>query len=193
MNDMLATEATPTPAAPAAEHPYLETWSRNERMRHVPTIAWLAHKLDGDVRHRAEKLLAAYSTAPHDHPLHAQIDECFKALCRALDRLAEIARHHRNGHPPAELGHRLSWSISHAVSNLNTIDASTFGRRFPVQTFERSKAEPLYAAFLVVLQQVEKLVPLARAIDPNLDEKLLEGLVVLANPVDERMLKPIVA
>ena len=161
-------------------------------MRHIPSVAWITQKVDVDVRRRTEKLAAAYAKAPSDHPLRSEIDEVFRCFCRALDRLADIARHTRgNGHPPNDLGSRLSWTISHAVSHLNTVDPGTFGRRFPVQTFERSKAEPLYAALLVVLQQLEQLTELMRAVDPGVDERLLEGLVVLENPVDQRMLQPI--
>ena len=191
MNVMLATEpGTPTAEKPAT-HTLTETWAENEPMRHIPALSWIVRKLDADVRRRAEKLASSFAGSPADHPSHAAIDEQFKSLCRALDRLAEIARHGRNGHPPNDLVGRVNWAVSNAVSHLNAVDAQTFGRRFPVQTFERGKSEPLYAAFLVVLYQVDRLTESIRTLDRRIDERLLEGQQTLSNPVDERMLTPI--
>ena len=189
MKVILATEAN----AKEREHPLLENWAENEPMRHIPSTGWMVQKLDGDVRRRAEKLAHSFSSAPAAHPQHGAIADAFKILCRSLDRLAELAKHARGNAPSSshDLASRVSWSVTHAVSHLNMVDSSTFGRRFPVQTLDRSKAEPLYAAFLTVLHQVEKITELVRQVDSRIDERLLEGMVVLANPVDERMLKPI--
>ena len=77
------------------------------------------------------------------------------------------------------------------MTNLGTVDAGTFGRRFPFHTFERSKGEPLYGALLVTIRCVERLVEQIRVVDQGVDERLLSGLVTLSNPVDERMLRPI--
>lgn len=196
MNSMLATEsATGAPAAPAekpsAAHPLLETWSRNERMRHIPSIDWIAQKLDNDVRRAFEIIVSPIVELPQDDVRRLSSEEELRAFCRAVDRLAEVARHTRNGHPPTELAERVRFAINHAVANLRSVDPNTFGRRLPFQTLERSKGEPLYAALLVVLQHLEKVKALVRTIDRNVDERLLEGLVVLSNPVDARMLKPI--
>jgi hypothetical protein len=193
MKVMLATEPNALASGKESEHPLLENWAENETMRHIPTIAWMVQKLDGDVRRRAEKLAHSFTASPADHPLHGTVADAFKVLCRAFDRLAETAKHARgNTQPPAhDLASRVSWSVTHAVAHLNMVDTHTFGRRFPVQTLDRSKAEPLYAAFLTVLHQVEKITGLMRDVDPRIDERLLEGMVVLANPVDDRMLKPI--
>ena len=49
---MTLTEATEKPAT----KPSLEVWGRNELMRHVPSLEWLAWKLDQDLRHRIDKL-----------------------------------------------------------------------------------------------------------------------------------------
>ncbi|HWW61723.1 MAG TPA: hypothetical protein VN181_10185 [Thermoanaerobaculia bacterium] len=137
---MLATDAN------AGSHPHLETWADNERMRHVPSLAWIVEKLDVDLRHRIEALVPALD------------ESTTRALCRALDRLADLGRHTRtNGHAPNELGARIAWALDHTVSNVKSIDANLFGRRFPMQTHERSKAEPLYAALLVVIEQVKAL------------------------------------
>lgn len=137
---MLATDAN------AVTDSHLETWADNERMRHVPTLPWIVEKLDVDLRHRIE------AVAP-------SLDETsVRALCRALDRLADLGRHTRtNGHAPNDLTARVTWALEHAVANLRSIDANLFGRRFPMQTHERSKAEPLYAALLVVIEQVKSL------------------------------------
>jgi hypothetical protein len=174
---MLATEPTTT-------SPLLETWSQNERLRHIPTASWMAQKLETDIRQRVEKLYASYAALPHDHAAHADLEHAFRTLCRDLDRVADVARRPRGQHhPPADLGHRIGWAISHAVANLNASDADTFGRRLPFQTFERSNAEPLYAAILSVIQRVQHLQELVRAIDPRIDEKLYDGLVVLQTPL----------
>jgi hypothetical protein len=196
MNSMLATElTTDTPAATpekaVATHPLLETWSKNERMRHIPSIEWMTQKVDRDVRRTFEHLWTPFAALAADDPRRATIEELFRNLCRAIDRLAEVAKHSRTGHVPNDLGERIRQAIHHAVANLRSVDPNSFGRRFPFQTLERSKAEPLYGALLVVLQQLDRTRTLVRTIDPGLDERLLEGLVVLANPVDARMLKPI--
>src|SRR3954454_11680938 len=68
----------------------------------------------------------------------------------------------------------IPWALNHAASCLKTVDAHTFGRRNPVQTHERSKAEPLYAALLVVLHDLDKITPVIREIDPAIDEQLLQ-------------------
>ena len=81
--------------------------------------------------------------------------------------------------------------INHTVQSLNAVDANLFGRRFPVQTHERSKGEPVYGALLAVMYHVERLIVLARPIDPDLDEKLLHGLVVLEQPVNDQTRRPI--
>jgi len=137
---MLATDAT------ATTHPHLETWADNERMRHVPSLAWIVEKLDSDLRHRIDALLPSLD------------DTTSRSLCRALDRLADLGRHTRtNGHAPNDVAGRVTWALEHAVSNVRSIDANLFGRRFPMQTHERSKAEPLYAALLVVIELVKAL------------------------------------
>jgi hypothetical protein len=170
----------------------LETWSQNERMRHIPSVDWMIRKLDGDLRRRAEKLLEPVVALAPDDPRRVAIEQDLRALSSALDRVASVAKQGRhNGHVPADLQGRVGWGISHAVTNLRTVDPELFGRRFPFHTFERSKAEPLYGAFLAVIQILNRIVPQVRAVDSGLDERLMEGLVVLENPVDERMLKPI--
>jgi hypothetical protein len=182
---MLATDEQSTPASePDASHAPQETWSHNERMRHVPPITWIIQKLDGDLRHRIEKLHAVYAALPANDPRHAPLEHELRALCRAIDRVAAVAKRPRgNDHPPADLSHRISWAISHAVTNLKEADADTFGRRFPFQTFERSNAEPLWAALLSVIDHVQRLVPRIREIDAQIDERLYEGLVTLSEPL----------
>src|SRR5688572_21759501 len=98
----LATEAEDTPASEPEPHvaPHatlLEVWPQNERMRHIPSAAWMAHKLDVDLRHRVDALYGVYANAGH----HAEMEKEIRALCRALDRVADVARRVRgNQHPP---------------------------------------------------------------------------------------------
>ena len=77
------------------------------------------------------------------------------------------------------------------MAKLTAVDPTTFGHRYPFHLFERSPGEPMYGALAALIQTVEQLVPLIRAADPDVDERLLEGLVVLKDPVDSRMLQPI--
>src|ERR1043165_2301969 len=144
--NMTLTEATEKPAT----KPLLEVWGRNEVMRHVPSLEWLVWKVDHDLRRRIEKLYAAVAALPHDDPRRGAIDEHARALCRAIDRLAETARHTRINQPPNDLGERLSWPLNPAVSCLTALDPTLFGRRQPFHTFERSKSEPLYGALVAV-------------------------------------------
>jgi hypothetical protein len=177
---MLATEEE---TAPAHDHSLLEHWPGNERMRHVPSLRWIVEKLDHDIRRRVEKLLVPWSDVPASDPRHAAIESELRALCRSLDRVADVARRGKSGHAPNDLTQRVRWSLDHAVQNLNAADADTFGRRFPFHTFERSYAEPLWGATLTVIQHVQNLVPLIREIEPDIDERLYEGLVNLVEPL----------
>jgi hypothetical protein len=183
MDSTLATEAPKTSL--------LESWEGNERMRHIPLLEWMIGKVDGGLRLTVEKSLTPILGLPSDDPRRTRTDADLRNLCKALDRLAEVARHERQSAAQGDLPHRIEAAFDHAVESLRSLDADLIGRRFPFQTFERSKAEPLYSALLVVMNIVDRIVPLAREIEPDLDERLLEGLVVLGNPVDERMLRPI--
>ena len=181
MNSTLATE----PTEKVASKPLLETWGKNERMRHIPPLAWITEKLDIDLRRRIDKLIAAIGSVPSGEPADIEL----RALCRSIDRLADAAKFSRpTNHAPAELGARITWAINHAVSALGSLDANLFGRRYPFQTLERSKGETLYGGLLVVIQHVHRVAAVARMMDSNLDERLLEGLVVLQEPLrEERM------
>ncbi len=188
----LTEEQTTPPAMEPAAPPHsslLETWPQNERMRHIPAIGWLSQKLDSDLRRKIDALWLAYSRLPADDPHHAELEKEFRLLCRALDRVADVARRTRGSHhPPTELGQRITWGLNHAVSNLGLVDSETFGRRFPFQTFERSNAEPLWAAMLSVIEHVHRLIELVREIDRGIDEQMFEGLVTLQTPLETRPL-----
>jgi hypothetical protein len=185
---MLATEEPPEESTapahdPAPRRALLEQWSANERMRHVPPIPWIVQKLDQDVRHRIEKLLVPYSDVASNDPRHAPLDAELRALCRSLDRIAFAAGRGRGGHPPNDLPSKVRWALDHAVQNLSGADADLFGRRYPMQTFERSNAEPLWGATLAAIQHLHKLVDLVREIEPDIDERIYEGLVTLNEPL----------
>ena len=161
MNSTLATELTDKPATRSL----LETWGKNERMRHVPTIEWIVDKLDRDLRHR----ISVLATSPTNDAIDAEL----KALCRAIDRLADAAKHSRAAaQPPAELAARLDSAITHAISCLNSLDPNLFARRYPFQTFERSKAELIYGALLVVIDRTHRVTELVRSVDRSVDERL---------------------
>jgi len=168
---MTAIEATTEqhPERPA----HLETWSTNEVMRHVPSLEWIVRKLDVDVRHRVETLWSPVSSLATADPRYPAIEREFQALCRALDHLADSAKHIRNTHVPGDLAIHIPWALNHAASCLRTLDGAIFNRRFPVQTHERSKAEPIYAGLLVVLQCVEKVTERVAELEPGIYEKLM--------------------
>jgi hypothetical protein len=182
MNSTVANEVSEG----AAPKPLLETWGKNERIRHVPTIEWIVQKLEIDLRRRIGQLYESFTALPAGDSRWAAIEAEFRALCRSIDRLAEAARHGRvSNHAPAEIGARIDWEINHAISSLNSLDPTLFGRRYPFQAFERSKAEPIYGALLLVIDRVTRLTKIVRPIDPGIDERLLEGLVVLQSPLRE--------
>jgi hypothetical protein len=163
MNSTLATEPTEKPTT----HSLLETWGKNERMRHIPTATWIVDKLDHDLRRRIN-VLASSST-------NEAIESEIKILCKAIDRLADAAKHSRAAvQPPGETAARIDFAITHAVSCLNSLDANLFGRRYPFQSFERSKGESIYGALLVVIDRVHRLTEMVRAIDKTVDERLSE-------------------
>ena len=183
MTDTLATEVTDSVPS-TAEAPPLEQWHSNERMRHIPRVHWMADKLDGDLRTRIERACSAIESVAPDDPRRLDAGEIERSLCRALERLAEVAKHNRGQlHPPNELSRHITWSIQHAVASLRSADDDAIGRRFPFHTGERSRSEPLYGAFLAVIDATHHLVDIARFIDPNIDAALLEGLVQLNVPM----------
>ena len=181
MNSMVATEALEKPAT----HPSLETWGKNERMRHIPSVEWMTWKLDSDIRHRVDRLLAPFTALPLDDPRHAAAEVELRGLCRAVERFADMIRHNRGGHAPQELGNKISWVIGQAVGAMHALDGNLFGRRYPFQTFERSKGEATWGALLAIIDHVNRVTPLIRAIDPDIDAKLLENLVRLEEPMRE--------
>jgi hypothetical protein len=73
--------------------------------------------------------------------------------------------------------------MSHAIASLTSADADLFGRRLPFQTFERSNAEPLWSAVLAAIQHVHRLIEMIRSVEPDIDERMYEGLVKLNEPM----------
>ena len=179
---MLATE----PTTPDSEKPAstLETWSHNERMRHIPLVSWMIQKIDVDVRRRFDVLFGAFSTLPADDPRRASIELEFRGLCRSIDRVADVAKRPRGqSHPPTDLAPRINWAINHAVGNLQAVDPETFGKRHPFHTFERSNSEPLNAAMLAVIDHLHRLQDVLREVDPSIDETIYADLVKLNEPL----------
>jgi hypothetical protein len=154
-------------------------------MRHIPSVEWLGWKLDADLRRRIEKLLAPFAALPADDPRHGPAELELRALYRAIDRFTESVRYGRTGQGPQELANRVSWAIGQAVGALHTLDGTLFGRRYPFQSFERSKGEAVYGALLVIIDHVNRVTPLIRGIDPNVDARLYEELVNLQEPMRE--------
>src|SRR5437868_728218 len=118
MNSMLATDAEEA----AAGRSLLETWARNEPMRHVPSAEWMAWKVDHDLRRRIEILFGAYAALTVDDARRGPVENELRALCRAIDRLSDAARHARNNHPPHDFGDRIAFALNQSVASLNSLD-----------------------------------------------------------------------
>lgn len=174
MNSMLATEATAATEEKRPNLPPLETWPGNERMRHVPPADWMLRKTEIDLRSRIRKLTAAFADLPAADPHHGAIETQLRAAGTAIDCLTStvLGRRTTTTEPPA-LPARIEAALSSAAAALRSLEPTPFGRRFPYHSFDRSKGEPVYGALLAVICQVDRLVPLVRAIDPDIDEKLL--------------------
>ncbi|HEX7193207.1 MAG TPA: hypothetical protein VF381_16670, partial [Thermoanaerobaculia bacterium] len=129
-------DSTTASAESGPVKPQHEEWHSNERMRHIPRAHWMADKLDGDVRSRIERSCHAVESLAHDDPRRSAGDEVVRSLCRALERLADVAKHTRGQlHPPNELSRHITWSVQHAVASLRSADDDVIGRRYPFQTF----------------------------------------------------------
>lgn len=181
---MTSTVATEIPETSPVAKPALETWGKNERMRHVPAAEWIADKVDIDLRRRVDILCASFSALPAGEPHRAKAEAELNSVCRALERLADIAKHSRaGGSHPSDVPSKMREALNHAVANLRGVDASLFGRRHPFHTFERSKSEPLYAGLLVVIYVTNRATAALREADRGLDERLLDGIVTLQEPL----------
>jgi hypothetical protein len=180
---MTSTVATETPETGASTKSLLEVWANNERMRHVPRADWIVRKVDGDLRRRIDIVCSSYEQLIPSDPRHASAEQALTSLCRSLERLADAAKHaHTKPHGGA-LTARVRDALQHAVTNLRTLDENLFGRRYPFQTLERSKAEPLVGALLTVIYSLDRVVKVLRETDRSIDERLLEGLVTLVEPL----------
>jgi hypothetical protein len=191
MNSTLATEPAAVTEEKQTPPSTLETWANNEQMRHVPPAGWMVSKIDTDVRKRIAKLTAVYANLASADPRHATIETELRALCKSIERLSDSAKPSRHNGAPADLPSRIEALLTQAVASLRSLEPTPFGRRNPFHAFDRSKAEPVYAALLAVICHAERVEQFVRTVDPGIDERLLEGLVVLQNPLDERMLRPI--
>ena len=180
---MTSTVATEIPQGGAAPSSSLESAANNERMRHIPSAEWIIGKVDTDLRRRIDVLCLSFSNldAADTHRPAAEAE--LTAVCRGLDRLADVAKHARHPSHPADITVKVKEALNHAVASLRAMDANLFGRRAPFHLFERSKSELLVAAMLVVITAVNRATETLRVADPGLDERLLEGLVTLSEPL----------
>jgi hypothetical protein len=189
-------QLTAEPAVQAAETAppsgrMLEQWADNAPMRHIPPLQWMIGKVDVDLRQRVTKLTQPLIALPGDDPRRASIEAEILQICKAADRVAAAVRpSSRQTLQPPDLIGRAGAALSQAVTCLRTLESTPFGRRYPYQTGDRSKAEPVYGALLALIYRVEQLLPLCRAVDPDTDRRLLAGLVTLTIPDDERLKQP---
>ena len=186
MTSTVATTEIPQPAPAAAPaKPLLETWGKNDRMRHIPPAEWITQKIDGDLRRRIEIACSSFERLAPGDARRAAVESALTSLCRSLERIADVAKHGRpaTAHAAADVTGRLRDALQHAVTNAVTLDGNLFGRRYPMQTFERSKAEPLFGALLAAIDALRRAVAILRETDASLDERLLEGLVAIETPL----------
>lgn len=156
-------------------------------MRHVMPAEWIVRKLDDDLRHRLDVVLAPLSDLGPADPRRGTADAAVFALARSLERFCEVAKPHSSSHhPPHEAVARLRAALNSAVSAARNIDPSTYGRRAPFHNFDRSKSEAIYGCVLSVFSHYASVVDAIRTIDPSIDEPLLAGLVNLQQPFDPR-------
>ena len=177
---MTSTVATDIPQGASPAKPLTETWANNEHMRHVPLASWIVRKVDEDLRRRIEIVCSSYESA---EPKPSAAEGALNALCRAVNNLAEAARHERPHQDHADITTKVRHALQHAVASLSTLDESLFGRRYPFQTLERSKGEVVVGALLHVIETLKRAVEAMRPADPALDERLLDGLVTLQEPL----------
>ena len=182
---MTSTAATEIPQAPSSAKPFLETWGKNERMRHIPPATWITRKVDEDLRRRIEIVCSSFERLSASDPSRPAAEQALTALCRSMDRVADLAKHGRAAAPQGgtDVAARLRESVQHAVANLTATDDNLFGRRYPYQTFERSKAEPLVGALLAAIDALHRATDVLRKTDPSIDEQMLDGLVKLETPL----------
>jgi hypothetical protein len=173
MNSMLASEPIVATEERRSTLPPLETWANNERMRHVPSLDWMVRKVDADLRKRIATLAAPFANLASADPHRGDIEKELRALGRAIDRLSDAVKPSRHNGNGSDLPSRIDSALTQAANNLRALELTAFGRRHPFHYFERSKAEIVYGALLAVINRVERLVPLIREIDPNIDEELL--------------------
>src|SRR4051812_41184474 len=110
---MTTTVATDIPQpADAPPKTLMETWGRNEPMRHIPPASWIVRKVDGDLRRRIEIVCESFDRLEPDNTRRPEADQALTSLCKSLERLAEMARH---GRPPSHPGASLTIKVRDAV------------------------------------------------------------------------------
>lgn len=155
----------------------IEATGQTEEMRHVPHPEILIEKLNRDIRPRIEMLYASCfeSSRTPDSELLSKLEGRFRQVGRWLERLGEQARGKRShASHDFNLLSRLRSALTFAQESLATADATQFRRRNPFHQFERSRGECAYAAFLVVVWELEQIAELAARIDPDVPMKLIE-------------------
>ena len=156
----------------------METVGHTEEMRHIPPLQLIIQKLDSEVRTRIEILYSSSfeSAAALDSATVNQLETRFRQICRWLERLGELARGKRpHLNHDFNLRSRVRSALGFAIESLRGFDATQFRRRQPFHYFERSRAECIYGAFLMVSGELDRLTVLATAIDPDLAAKLSES------------------
>jgi hypothetical protein len=107
-----------------------------------------------------------------------------RVFCRALDRVADVAKRPcGQSYPASELGARIGWALNHAIGNLRSVDQETFANAFPSTPSSAQTASRSTPAMLSVVDALRRLQELVRAVDPSIDEALYCDLVRLGEPV----------
>ena len=163
----------------------------DEVMRHVPPVEWTRGKLS-DYEARAGKLLGAVQqfsgSAPREAALRCETE--LLSLARSVERFTTVAGKspHTGGHDPKA---RVERAFHEAHAALRTADEARLTRRRHYTEVTRSPGELLWAALLVIGDHLTRATVAVSALDPDIYERLLEGLVVKEHPVNSETLQPI--
>jgi len=162
----------------------LEQFGTTERMRHIPPVEDLIRRLDLEVR---KTIRAIFERGSVEKPeISPEVESHLKRLCRSIERVAEIARHGKPmpSSPNTDTRGKLESATANAVGALSVLDRVHFTQRTPFNSFERSRAEMLHSAVLIVIKQTRELVDEVARSYPAIRE-----LIASVAPIEIRMIE----
>lgn len=156
-----------------------QTTTTPETMRHIPALSILQELIRGDFRRRVDILWqSAHShTLPGLEDSRRAVDHQLNAIAHWLDKLVDATRvARRSGHHPSDLKGRLDASFAQAGEALSMLRDEEYRRRSPFHHFDRSRAECIVGAFVVLGCKIDKAIELVEQIDPDIRFKVNENI-----------------